>query len=61
MNILNLNDKIYGTKNLKQGEYANFIIESIEQQEMLNMKLNNNISNISNISNFDNINKEIKF
>ena len=55
MNILNLNDKIYGTKNLKQGEYANFIIECIEKQQMLNINLDNNISN------FDNINKEIKF
>ena len=55
MNILNLNDKIYGTKNLKQGECTNFIIESIEQLEMLNMNLDNNISN------FNNINKEIKF
>lgn len=59
MNILNLNDKIYGPKNLKQGEYSNFMIESVEQQKMLNMSFNNYDNN--NTSNFDKINKEIKF
>lgn len=59
MNILNLNDKIYGPKNLKQGEYSNFMIESVEQQKMLNMSFNNYNSNET--SNFDKINKEIKF
>lgn len=59
MNILNLNDKIYGPKNLKQGEYSNFMIESVEQQKMLNMSFNNYDNN--NTINFDKINKEIKF
>lgn len=59
MNILNLNDKIYGPKNLKQGEYSNFMLESIEQQKISNMSFNNYDNN--NISNFDKINKEIKF
>lgn len=59
MNILNLNDKIYGPKNLKQGEYSNFMIESVEQQKMLNMSFNN--YNNNDTSNFDKINKEIKF
>lgn len=55
MNILNLNNEIYGTKNLKQGEYANSILETIEHQEILNMNINSAIDNVNNI------NKEIKF
>lgn len=58
LNILNLNDKIYGPKNLKQGEYANFMIESIEQKKMSNMNFNDYDNNTSN---FNKINKEIKF
>lgn len=58
MNISDLNNKIYGFKSLKQGEYANFIMESIEQQEMLKMDFNNYNSENTNINK---INKEIKF
>ncbi len=58
MNILDLNNKLYGHKNLKEGEYANFIMESIEQQEMTNFNIDcaNNKDNM-----FNEINKEIKF
>ncbi len=59
MNILNLNDKIYGPKNLKQGEYSNFMIDSIEQQKISNINFSN--YNNDDTSNFNKINKEIKF
>ncbi len=59
MNILNLNDKIYGPKNLKQGEYSNFIIDSIEQQKISNINFSN--YNNDDTSNFNKMNKEIKF
>lgn len=52
MNISDLNTKIYGHKDLKQGEYANFIINSIEKDNFDNFKSNNII---------DELNKEIKF
>ncbi len=58
MNISDLNNKIYGFRNLKQGEYANFMMESIEQQEMLKMNLDNYKN--SDDTNFK-INKEVKF
>lgn len=58
MNILNLNDKIYEPKNLKQGEYANFMIDSIEQQKISNINFSN--YNNDDTSNFNKINKEIK-
>lgn len=60
MNISNLNNKIYGFKSLKQGEYANFMMETIEQQEIQKMNFNNyNNNDISN--EFNEISKEIKF
>lgn len=55
MNILNLNYKIYGSRNMKQSEYVNFVLESIREQKLLKM----NFKNI--ITNFDNRNKGIKF
>lgn len=60
MNISDLNNRIYGHKNLKEGEYANFMMESIEQQKMMNLNIDN--SNYNDINNrFNEINKEIKF
>lgn len=58
MNISDLNNKIYGHKNLKEGEYANFMMESIEQQEGMNI---NNLNNNNITNEFGEINKEIKF
>lgn len=52
MNIFDLNNRIYGHKDLKEGEYANFMMESIDQQEIINLDINNRL---------DKINKEIKF
>lgn len=58
MNIFNYDNKIYGTKKLKQGEYVDLKMEFIEQQELLKM----NIDSCNNMySNFNKINKEIKF
>ena len=59
MNISDLNNKIYGFKNLKQGEYANFMMKSVEEQEMLKINLSNYEN--SNDTNFHKTNKEIKF
>ena len=57
MNILDLNNKIFGYKNLKEGEYANFIMESIEEQEIANL----NIDSANNPNDmYKEINKEIK-
>lgn len=58
MNIFNFNNKLYGIKKLKQGEYVDFKIESINQQELLKIysDSNNNIYN-----NFIKTNREIKF
>ena len=58
MNILDLNNEIYGIKDLKQGEHANLKINSIEKQEILNISLNN-YNNDNTDSNFNKINKEI--
>ena len=55
MNISDLNNKIYGHRDLKQGEYANFMLDIIEQQKEININMNN-INDKSN-----EINKEIKF
>lgn len=55
MNISDLNNKIYGNKDLKQGEYANSIIESIQQKEIQNV----NFKDYNNDSN--QMNKELKF
>lgn len=60
MNILDLNNEIYEIKDLKQGEHANLKIDSIEQQEILNISLNN-YKNDNIDSDFNKINKEIKF
>lgn len=60
MNILDLNNEIYGIKDLKQGEHVNLKIDSIEQQEILNISLNN-YKNDNIDSDFNKINKEIKF
>lgn len=59
LNISDLNNKIYGHKNLKEGEYANFMMESIEQQEGINCNINI-FANNSGVK-LDEINKEIKF
>lgn len=60
MNISDLNNRIYGHKDLKEGEYANFIMETIEQQKMINLNIDN--SNYNDINDrFNEINKEIKF
>lgn len=60
MNISDLNKKIYRYKDLKQGEYADLIMSSIENQDVTNF----NVSNF-NKENFNDrineINKEIKF
>lgn len=53
MNISDLNNRIYGYNDLKEGEYANFMMETIEQQKMINLNIDN--------SNYNEINKEIKF
>ena len=55
MNISDLNDKLYGHRDLKQGEYVNFIMDSINQKEIQK----GDFSDIS--SKFNEINKEIKF
>lgn len=55
MNILDLNNKIYGYKDFKQGEYANFKIDSIGQQELLKF------GNYDTSNEFGQITKEIKF
>lgn len=34
MNIGDLNNKIYGRKDLGEGEYANYILKMIEQQQI---------------------------
>jgi len=60
LNIFDFNNKIYGTKKFKQGEYADFMMESIEKQELLKMNFNNYNNNDTN-NNFNKINKEIKF
>lgn len=57
MNISDLNKKIYGHKDLKEGEYANFMMGAIEQQQGVINNLNE--QNIDN--KFGKINKEIKF
>lgn len=55
MNISDLNNKIYGHKDLKEGEYANFMMDAIEQQKEINI----NMDNIN--GKYNEINKEIKF
>lgn len=60
MNLFDLNDKIYGAKNLGQGKNINFMIESREQQEILNNNLNA-YHYEDTISNFYSSDKEIKF
>ena len=55
-----LNNKIYGYKELKDGEHANSIMNSIEEQQIFN--LNPDSIYQDRISNkFNGINKEIKF
>ena len=34
MNIQDINNNIYGIKNLKEGEYTAFFLKSIEQKEI---------------------------
>ncbi len=53
--MLDLNNKIYWNKDLKEGDYVDFMMKSIEQQEIINL----NTSNYNN--KFNEINKEIKF
>mgnify|MGYP006080738679 CR=1 FL=1 len=55
LNITDLNNKIYGHKDLKEGEYANFMMDTIEQQKEINF----NMDNIN--GKYNEINKEIKF
>lgn len=61
MNITDLNNKIYGHKDLKEGEYANFIMKSIEQQELSNLNINSNLDIEDINKKFGIVNKEIKF
>ena len=56
MNISELNN-IYCYINLKEGEHANFIMKSIEEEEMTKLNINNFNNNDGN----NKINKEIKF
>ena len=51
MNIGDLNNKIYGHKDSGEGEYANYMLKMIEEQQMKNTEFKNFINN----------NKEIKF
>ena len=51
MNIGDLNNKIYGRKDLGEGEYANYMLKMIEEQQMQNPEFKN----------FIDIDKEIKF
>lgn len=53
LNILNLNNKIYGNKNLQDVKHGKLFINSMEQ-EMINLKFDT-----TNI--FSEIKKEIKF
>lgn len=41
MNIQNINNKIYGTKNLNEGEYAKSIFQTIDQKIDLYSKFYN--------------------
>lgn len=41
MNISDINNKIYGLKTNMEGEYTDFLIERLEEQEIENVKLNN--------------------
>lgn len=50
----NLNKKIYGNKNLNEGEYANSILDGIEQ-EIINF----NATNLDETINY--LDKQIKF
>ncbi len=59
MNISDINKNIYGCQNLKEGENVNFMIKSIERQEMENFSFLNLKKDENNI--FKEINKEIKF
>lgn len=61
MNITDLNNKIYGHKDLKEGEYANFIMKSIEKQELSNLNINNSLNMEDINKKFGIVNKEIKF
>ena len=60
MNIFDFDNKIYGSRKLKQGENVDFKLEAIEQQELLKMEIDNK-NNFSKNSNYNKINKEIKF
>lgn len=60
MNIQDINNNIYGIKNLKEGEYTEFLMKSIEQKEM--GKINyDTLKNNENNNMFKKINKKIKF
>lgn len=51
MNIKELNDKIYGCKNLSEGENANYKIQLIEERQIENFEYKY----------LNEINKQIKF
>lgn len=55
--MFDFNNEIYGTKKLRQGEHADFMIESIQQQEMKRI----NIDTYNDKDALSNLNKEIKF
>lgn len=59
MNISDINRNIYGHKNLKEGENIDFIMKSIEKQEIESFNFLNFKKNEKN--SFKEINKEIKF
>ena len=60
MNIQDINNNIYGIKNLKEGEYTDFLMKSIEQKEMEKINFDS-LKNNENNNMFKKINKEIKF
>lgn len=50
----NLNKKIYGDKNLNEGEYANSILDRIEQEII-------NFNSANSDDSFNDLDKQIKF
>lgn len=54
MDFNNLNKKIYGDKNLNEGEYANSILDRIEQEII-------NFNSANSDDSFNDLDKQIKF
>ena len=51
LNIEDLNKQIYGYKDLREGEYADYMIKTIEEQQIANL----------NFKNFNENDNQIKF